>query len=82
MESLQRVRCLECGGRKNLKSHQPLQSLVLGLQHHPHPALTELVEDRVVPEDQRFPLALVNLLGLKLGELLLLHQLPSQLLAV
>ena len=55
---------------------------MLGLENHPHATLAEFVEDDVVAQRQRCPVADVDLLGLKSGEVLLYHQLLGQHLAV
>ena len=55
---------------------------MLGLEHLPHAAGPDLVEDRVVAEDQRLGPALVDLLGLELRQMLALDELPSKFLGV
>ena len=82
MKPLQRVRSLHRRRRHHLERHQPLHPLVLSLEHHPHATLTQLVENEVVPQRQRLPFASVNLLGLKLGELLQFHKLTGTVLAI
>ena len=69
-------------GESTFNGHQPLHPPVLGLEHQPHAALAELVEDHVVAQHQRLAFARVDLLGLVGGELLLADQFPRQLFAV
>ena len=38
-------------GRKDLERHDPVQDGVLGLPHHPHPALADLLDKAVLGED-------------------------------
>ena len=82
MKPLERIGRFHRRRRHDLERDQPLHPLVLSLEHHPHPALSQFVEDDVVAQRQRIPFARVKLLGLKLGELLLLDQFASQLFAV
>ncbi len=45
-----------------------------GLEDLPHAAGPDLVDDRVAAQDQRFGFARIDVLGLELGQMLLLHQ--------
>ena len=60
----------------------PLHAAMLGLEDLPHAASPDLVEDRVVAQDQRLGSALVDFLGLELGQVLALDELPSKFLGV
>ncbi|TXT22125.1 MAG: hypothetical protein FD138_3717 [Planctomycetota bacterium] len=82
LEPPDRVRCLDCIRREHLERDHSLHSLMLGLEHHPHAPLPQLVEDQVIAECQRRSLALINRLSLPSRQPFLLHQLASQLLAV
>ena len=55
---------------------------MLGLQHHSHPALAELVEDEVARHRQRLPLARIDHLSLIRADLLVAYQPLGQLLAI
>ncbi len=52
-------RILRHGRRQHLDRHDPLHAAMLGLEHLPHAAGPDLVEDRVVAEDQRLGSALI-----------------------
>ncbi len=62
----------------HLDCDDSLHSPVLGFQDHSHAPLTELVEDCVVPENQRGSLTRMNLLGLKPGQSMLANHFASQ----
>lgn len=73
---------LHQGRRKHFDSHDAMHPAMLGLEHLPHAAGADLVEDRVVPEDERFSLAPVNFVGLEPGQLFLADKLPCELFSV
>ena len=53
--------------RQHLDRHDSLHAAMLGLEHLPHPARPDLVDERVVAQDQRLDFACRNLLGLELA---------------
>src|SRR5260221_14350052 len=55
---------------------------MLGLANRPHPPLADLFQEQVIPQHERLPFALPNLLGLKPGQLALSNQFAQQLLTV
>ena len=71
-------RILRHGRRQHLDRHDALHPAMLGLEDLPHAASPDLVEDRVVAQDQRLGPALVDFLGLELRQVLALDQLPGK----
>ena len=67
---------------EDLDCHQPFHSPVLGLQHYAHAAFAQLIQYDVFAEDQPLGLALVDGLGLVLGQLAVLDQRPGELLDI
>ena len=61
---------------------EAFHAAVLGLQHHAHAAFADLVQHGVFAEDQPLGLALVDGLGLVLGQLAVLGPGPGELLDV
>ena len=64
-------------GREDFQGDQPFHPPMLGLQHQPHAALAELVQDHVVAQDQRPALARLDLLDLVRGQFLAADQVPA-----
>ena len=66
----------------HLHRHEALHPPVLGLEDHAHAPLAQLVQHDIFAEDQPLGLALVDGLGLILGELALLDEDLGELLDV
>ena len=66
----------------HLHRHQSLHAAVFGLEDHAHSALAQFVQDKVVAEDQPLGLALIDQLGLILGQLALANKGLGELLAI
>ena len=62
---------LHHGGRQHLDCHDAVHPAMLGLEDLPHAAGPDLVEDRVVAEDQRLGPPLIDFLNLNLVNCLL-----------
>ena len=77
-----RSRILHHALRQHLDRHDAMHPPMLGLEHLPHAAGADFVEDRVVAEDQRLGSARVDFLGLKFRQMLALDQLPGKFLGV
>ena len=74
LETRQRLGRLSDVGREHLERDDPPHPLVLGLEHHPHAALAELVEDDVIAKYQILAAAREQFLLLVFGEPRLLHK--------
>ncbi len=68
--------------RHDFQRDESFQSLVLGLQHNAHSALTKFVENYIVAKDERLSFAGVDLLGLISGQYLLTNEFTCKLFAV
>ena len=66
--------CFMAAEERTLIATSAFHPPVLGLQHHAHAAFAQLVQHDVLAEDQPLGLALVDGLGLVLGELALLDE--------
>ncbi|HEX3654770.1 MAG TPA: hypothetical protein VHV55_03135 [Pirellulales bacterium] len=69
LEAGHRGRILGDRGRQHLERHHALHAAMLGLEHLLHATRTDLVEDRVVAEDQRLDFARQDVLRLKRRQL-------------
>ena len=82
LKTRDRFRILGDGPGQHLDGHGSLHAAMLGLEDLPHAARPDLVQDRVVAQDQRLRPALVDFLGLELGEVLAANELLSEFLGV
>ena len=74
VESLDGLGPLHGRRGEDLDRHRAFHPPVPGLQHYPHAAFAQLVQNDVLAEDQPLGLALVDGLGLVLGEFALLDE--------
>ena len=82
LKASRRCRVFRHGFGQHLDRHDAMHPPMLGLEHLAHPAGADLVEDRVVAEDQRFRAARVDFLGLELRQMFALDELPGKFLGV
>ncbi len=68
--------------RQHLQSHQSIHPAMLGLEDLAHAAGAELVEDRIVAQEQGLDLAVEDLMTLERREVACADELPSQLFSV
>jgi hypothetical protein len=82
LKPFDRLLVLGQGGGQHLQGHHPLHAAMLSFEHLSHAALTNFVQQDVVPQHQSLRVSPVDRIGLKLGQLLLTDQFTSELLGV
>ena len=78
LEASRRRRIFGDRRRQHLDRHDSLHAAMLGLEHLPHAAGPDLVEDGVVAQDQRFGFPGRDLLGLELGQVVCLDEFRNE----